>query len=202
MANASSKDMPRGTRDSSASAPMPLRPLDFWERADKVNLVVLSFGWQGKCSIVRMHLPMDHDVQRLHDATRGLMRDVKHSRNWRCEFCGDFSRETQVQTVTRASVNPPRVIMSMHHICDHDKDACFKQMEKIHQEVQRLEGLPPSPLPRPPRKPLPPTKAYNPPKTPRRTDWTYPRAGSCAGCQTDSSLLGVLQACEKCHLTR
>lgn len=72
---------------------------------------------------------MDRDIQRLHDATRGLIRDIKHSRFWKCEFCCTWppgihppanrllilfrtarpSRETQVQTSTWVRVDPPRM---------------------------------------------------------------------------------------------
>ncbi|KAI0353879.1 hypothetical protein OH77DRAFT_1457388 [Trametes cingulata] len=166
------------------SGPVPLKD---WERADKVNLEVFSYGWEGKRAIVRMHLPMDRDMQRLHDATRNLIRCVKHSRNWRCEFCGRLSRETQVQTATWVRVDPPRMAMYIHHICDHDRARCFAHMEQIHQEMQRLDGRAVTPLPAPPPKP---------------TGEVYPRAGSCAGCQEDESVGPELQRCSGCKLTR
>ena len=50
---------------------------------------VSSFGCrEGRKCKIRFHLPMEHDKQRLHDMTRNLIRDVKHSREWLCEFCG------------------------------------------------------------------------------------------------------------------
>ncbi|KAI0353883.1 hypothetical protein OH77DRAFT_1426710 [Trametes cingulata] len=165
------------------------RPVEMrdWERGDMVNLEILSYGWRGKCATVRMHLPMDRDIQRLHRATRGLIRDVKHSRNWRCEFCGRFSRETQVQTNTWVSIDPPRMLMFMHHICDHDRARCFLAMEHIHIELLQLDGRPPERLPPPPEKPR---------------NMVYPRAGSCVGCQKDGSLPGTLLRCEGCDLSR
>ncbi|OSD05059.1 hypothetical protein PYCCODRAFT_1432803 [Trametes coccinea BRFM310] len=173
---------------TTAEKPRPFVPLEDWQRVDKVNLEVVGYGWHGKCVRVRMHLPMDRNVQRLHNATRELMRDVKHSANWRCQFCGRFSRETQVQTYTWVSIDPaPRMGMYMHHICDHERKKCFKEMEEIHNYMQTVDGLPVTPLPRPPKKPR---------------NELYPRAGSCAGCQKDGSLFVDQQRCSKCNLTR
>ncbi|KAI0641407.1 hypothetical protein C8Q79DRAFT_990719 [Trametes meyenii] len=162
-------------------------PLKDWERADKVNLEVLSYGWNGKRVIVRMHLPMDRDMQRLHAATRNLIRCVKHSAHWRCEFCGRHSRETQVQTATWVRIDPPRMIIYIHHICDHDNPSCFQDMEDVHNAMQRLDGRPEDPLPRPPPKP---------------EGMVCPRAGSCAGCQEDLPFKTQLKRCAGCQLTR
>ncbi|KAL7277097.1 hypothetical protein ACG7TL_008942 [Trametes sanguinea] len=99
-----------------------------------------------------------------------------------------FSRETQVQTYTWVSIDPaPRMGMYMHHICDHERKKCFKEMEEIHNYMQTVDRLPVTPLPRPPKKPR---------------NELYPRAGSCAGCQKDGSLFVDQQRCSKCNLTR
>ena len=38
--------------------------------------------------MVRFHLPKDRDPERIQTALRYVGRDVKHSKNWTCEFCG------------------------------------------------------------------------------------------------------------------
>ncbi|EIW54763.1 uncharacterized protein TRAVEDRAFT_172379 [Trametes versicolor FP-101664 SS1] len=166
------------------TGPVALRD---WERADKVNLEVVTYGWEGRRALVRMHLPMDRDIQRLHDATRGLIRDIKHSRFWKCEFCSRPSRETQVQTSTWVRVDPPRMAIYIHHVCDHDRMSCFKQMEEVHMAMLRLDGRPETPLPRPPRKP---------------EGEVYPLAGACAGCQEDESMDKEMRRCGGCKVTR
>ncbi|KAH9848743.1 hypothetical protein C2E23DRAFT_871044 [Lenzites betulinus] len=162
-------------------------PLRDWERADKVNLEVLTYGWEGKMATVRMHLPMDRDMQRLHDATRNLIRDVKHSRFWKCEFCGRPAREAQVQTATWVRVTPPRMAMYIHHICDHDRKSCFDAVENVYKTMQRLDGRPETSLPRPPKKPA---------------GEVHPLSGSCAGCEKDESMDKTMRRCSGCKLTR
>ncbi|KAI0821826.1 hypothetical protein BC628DRAFT_1328573 [Trametes gibbosa] len=162
-------------------------PLKDWERADKVNLEVLTYGWEGKMATIRLHLPMDRDMQRLHDATRNLIRDVKHSRFWKCEFCGRPARETQVQTATWVRVTPPRMAMYIHHICDHDRRSCFGDMEAVHKAMLRLDDRPETPLPRPPRK---------------NAGEAFPLSGSCAGCEEDESMDKTMRRCGGCKLTR
>ncbi|TFK85233.1 hypothetical protein K466DRAFT_198348 [Polyporus arcularius HHB13444] len=172
--------IPAGTRKTSA-------PLQEGEREDKVNLEVVSYGWDDKRCIVRFHLPMERDKQRLHDMTRDLIRDTKHSRNWQCEFCGDEARETQVMTLTWTHLSPPRMVIYIHHVCDHDRPRCFAGVEEHHQMINMLNGLPQTPLRKPPRKPR---------------GEKYPLAGSCAGCQKDATAEMELQRCSRCKLTR
>lgn len=38
--------------------------------------------------MVRFHLPKDRDTGRMQLALLFMGRDVKHSKNWLCEFCG------------------------------------------------------------------------------------------------------------------
>ncbi|KAL1948727.1 hypothetical protein VTO73DRAFT_10533 [Trametes versicolor] len=166
----------------------PRPPLKYWERTDMVNLEVLIYGWHDTGALIRMHLPlMDRDPDRLHAATRGLIRDVKHSRNWRCEFCGRFSRESQVQTSTGLRADPPRMVMFIHNICDHDRKTCFRKLKAVYRYCARIDRRPPLPLP---------------PPAPKPRNMVYPRAGSCVGCQKDSTLLGEQQRCERCNLSR
>lgn len=40
--------------------------------------------------MVRFHLPKDRDPERIQTALRYVGQDVKHSKNWTCEFCGAF----------------------------------------------------------------------------------------------------------------
>ncbi|RPD60273.1 hypothetical protein L226DRAFT_555144 [Lentinus tigrinus ALCF2SS1-7] len=162
-------------------------PLQEWEREDKVNLEVVTYGWEGTKCTIRFYLPMERDKQRLHDMTRNLIRDVKHSRDWMCEFCGRIARETQVMTLTWTHLSPPRMAIFIHHICNHDRQECFAELEEHHYAIKMLNNLPQTPLPRPRRK---------------RPGDRHPRASSCAGCQKDATSSMELQRCSRCKLTR
>ena len=39
--------------------------------------------------MVRFHLPKDRDTERIQLAMMFMCRDVKHCKNWMCEFCGE-----------------------------------------------------------------------------------------------------------------
>ena len=43
---------------------------------------------QEKRVMVRVHLPKDRDTARIQRALLALGRDVKHSKDWTCEYCG------------------------------------------------------------------------------------------------------------------
>ncbi len=38
--------------------------------------------------MVRLHLPADRDQDRIQLAVMLMLRDIKHSKKWLCEFCG------------------------------------------------------------------------------------------------------------------
>lgn len=78
---------------------------------------------------------------------------------------------------------PPQI----HNICDHDRKTCFRKLKAVYRYCARIDRRPPLPLP---------------PPVPKPRNMVYPRAGSCVGCQKDSTLLGEQQRCERCNLSR
>ncbi len=82
--------------------------------------------------IVRFHLPKDRDVGRIQLAITFMCRDVKHSKNWMCEYCGmcrkisidacvavipqyrisgASARETHIVTNSWHHLEPPKLVV-------------------------------------------------------------------------------------------
>ncbi|KAI0807509.1 hypothetical protein C8Q74DRAFT_1227877 [Fomes fomentarius] len=164
-------------------------PLKDWERADKLNIELVGYGWQERRVMVRFHLPKDRDTGRMQLALLFMGRDVKHSKNWLCEFCGAPSRETHVQTLSWQHLDPPRLIVYIHYVCDFDQPHVINGLRASHDLLNSVNGqLGPFPTSFPSRQP----------------NAIYPLAGSCACCERDETVnLGTaLKKCSGCKLTR
>ncbi|KAF7377834.1 MYND-type domain-containing protein [Mycena sanguinolenta] len=113
-----------------------------------------------------------------------LALDMKHNRNWRCEFCKNRARETYWMNAPWMHLNPPRVVSYVHHVCDAGAGPCAERLRQINAEVARQTGLPPAAN-------LPPT------------DQVFPLSASCAVChnETEKSRKNLKQ-CSRCELTR
>ena len=48
-----------------------------------------AYDRQERRVMVRFHLPKDRDTERIQLAMMFMCRDVKHCKNWMCEFCGE-----------------------------------------------------------------------------------------------------------------
>ena len=48
-----------------------------------------AYNRQERRVMVRFHLPKDRDTERIQLAMMFMCRDVKHCKNWMCEFCGE-----------------------------------------------------------------------------------------------------------------
>ncbi|KAI0754129.1 hypothetical protein C8Q80DRAFT_347457 [Daedaleopsis nitida] len=161
-------------------------PLRDWERQDRLNVELILYGWEEKRVTVRFHFPIERNQQRLQKTTYDVIRDVKHSRNWQCEFCGDAARETEVMVLSWTHLTPPRLILYVHCICDQERARCFAGLKEQHAMIAMLTpGM--APLRAPP---------------PRPAGVEYPLAGSCAACQKDATAETDMQRCSGCKLTR
>ncbi|KAI0367430.1 hypothetical protein BV20DRAFT_1000672 [Pilatotrama ljubarskyi] len=191
---------------------IPKPPLKNWERADKLNVELVGYGWGEKRVIVRFHLPKDRDTERIQQATALMIRDVKHSKDWTCEWCGAPARESHVQNLSWNHLNPPRLViyvrplplisasrscgtqrhiplLQIHFVCDMDARHVREGVKVTHDYMNMLNFGGMGPLPPFPKRPA---------------GVTYPLAGSCARCERDESATNqdALKRCSKCKLTR
>ncbi|PIL24064.1 hypothetical protein GSI_13815 [Ganoderma sinense ZZ0214-1] len=168
----------------------PNPPLKDWERTDKLNVELIGYGWDERRVMVRFHLPKDRDPERIQTALRYVGRDVKHSKNWTCEFCGKPSRETHVQTMFWHHLDPPRVIVYIHYVCDMDKPHVQAGLTEYHNMMDSVNQGHLGPMP-----------DFPPPKP---SGLVYPLAGSCACCERDATAADTadMKKCSKCKLTR
>ncbi|RDX56694.1 hypothetical protein K466DRAFT_481374 [Polyporus arcularius HHB13444] len=165
-------------------------PLKEWERQDKLNVELVGYGWEEKRVIVRFHLPKDRDVGRIQLAITFMCRDVKHSKNWMCEYCGASARETHIVTNSWHHLEPPKLVVYIHYVCDMDQRHVLDGLRMTHDmhNLANMGRLGPFPTSFPPKQP----------------GVTYPLAGSCACCERDETANdpGNLKKCSQCKLTR
>ncbi|KAI0760687.1 hypothetical protein C8Q74DRAFT_246707 [Fomes fomentarius] len=169
--------------------------LQDWEDETKLNVEVNVYGGNGQHVLVRMHLPKDDDFQNARLALLYMVFDIKHSKPWTCEFCGDPARETQMQFVNYLSISGfvhlpvSRLPAYLHHICDMEKPACQRALREAHSRISETHGGLIGPH-------VPPMAR------PQGTREVYPLSASCATCRTDESSTGNLSRCSACKLTR
>ncbi|KAI0748202.1 hypothetical protein C8Q80DRAFT_724437 [Daedaleopsis nitida] len=168
----------------------PSPPLKEWEKADKLNVELVGYGWQEKRVIVRFHLPPDRDQHRVKLALAFMGFDVKHSKKWLCESCGAPARETHFQTLSWPHLETPRLIAYVHFVCSMDESHVLEGLRESHDMMNlvNMGMLGPFPTSFPDRQP----------------DAVYPLAGSCACCKRDETANQEtgLKKCGKCKLTR
>ncbi|KAJ6460959.1 hypothetical protein C8R45DRAFT_536069 [Mycena sanguinolenta] len=116
-----------------------------------------------------------------------LTVDMKHNRNWRCEFCKNRARETCWMNASWAHLNPPRAVSYVHHICDAGAGPCAETLKQVNAEMARKSGFPPG------------NSLLNLPPG----DKKFPMSASCAVChdETEKSRKSLKQ-CSRCELTR
>ncbi|KAI0721018.1 hypothetical protein C8T65DRAFT_705492 [Cerioporus squamosus] len=157
-------------------------PLKDWERQGKLNVELIGYGWEEKQVIVRLHLSKD--------PLTFMGRDVKHSKNWMCEFCGAPARETHIMVNSWHQLEPPKLIVYIHYVCDMDQRHVLDGLRMTHNmlNVAAMGRLGPFPTTFPPK----------------QLGVTYLLAGSCACCQRDETTNdpGSLKKCSQCKLTR
>ncbi|KAI8974834.1 hypothetical protein BD414DRAFT_497654 [Trametes punicea] len=166
-------------------------PLKEWERADKLNVELVGYGYGGKRVILRFHLPKDGNVGRGQLSPSFMTRDVKHAKKWTCEFCGAPARQTHVQNLSWDHLDPPRHVIYCHFVCDMDKEHVRKGLAATHNLLNMLNTGRMGPMP-----PLD-TFGKRPPGV------SYPLGGSCACCERDDTAnKDSPKRCSKCKLTR
>ncbi|EJD52554.1 hypothetical protein AURDEDRAFT_111214, partial [Auricularia subglabra TFB-10046 SS5] len=120
---------------------------------------------------------------------QSVSADVKHSRNWRCEFCRVFARETVWSMTSWLHLNPPKMNTYVHHLCDSGAGPCAEMFAKHSDEVARLMGQ--SHVSRPAWGAL------------GRATVKYPMSTSCAMCHDETeSVRKNLKQCSRCKFTR
>jgi len=112
--------------------------------------------------------------------------DLKHTREWHCEFCTKPARETVWMNASWVHLSPPRSTSYVHNVCDAGTGPCAEQLRQVDVHMALMSGFPPSGPPRPRATP----------------GETFPLSSSCATChnETEESLQS-LQRCSVCHLT-
>ncbi|KAI0628641.1 hypothetical protein C8Q77DRAFT_360454 [Trametes polyzona] len=175
-------------------AAQPLSPpLKEWERADKLNIELIGYGWEEKRVMVRFHLPKDRDFDRIQLAVALIGRDIKHSKNWLCEFCGAPARETHFQNLSWHHLDPPRLIIYIHFVCDMEEQHVRAGLTASHEMLNLGNGGRMGPMPS--------FESFG--KRPEGV--THPLAGSCACCERDETAAGGdagLMRCSACRMTR
>ncbi|KAJ7170998.1 hypothetical protein C8R46DRAFT_1087429 [Mycena filopes] len=112
-------------------------------------------------------------------------RDMKHTRNWRCEFCKKHARETVWMNASWMHLTPPRMVCYVHNICDAGAGPCYEELRASEAYVARMNGVPPSGPPLP------------------KTQKNYPMSSSCLVCNNEASeSRKSLKQCARCELTR
>ncbi|KAJ7693982.1 hypothetical protein B0H16DRAFT_1351964 [Mycena metata] len=112
-------------------------------------------------------------------------RDMKHTRNWRCEFCKKHTRETVWMNSSWIHLTPPKINSYVHSIRDADKGPCYEQLRGFEAQVALMTGFPPSGPPLP------------------KTQKSYPMSASCIVCNNEASESRKnLKQCGRCELTR
>ncbi|KAI0073818.1 hypothetical protein K474DRAFT_1666174 [Panus rudis PR-1116 ss-1] len=116
-----------------------------------------------------------------------LAPDVKHTQKWLCMFCDKPARETDYQMASWMHLNPPKLNVYVHHLCDADHGTCAANLKGVHMMTAISAGQLP-PLPSPPGPKLP--------------EDTFPRAASCGYCKREETANANLSRCSKCKLIR
>ncbi|KAJ7025593.1 hypothetical protein C8F04DRAFT_1128054 [Mycena alexandri] len=119
---------------------------------------------------------------------KNIRTDMKHSRNWRCEFCTKSARETVWMNASWMHLPEPRANSYVHHVCDAAIGPCADKLRAVDAEMARMSGLPPTGS-------LPPV--------PKPKGTKFPMSSSCAVCNNETSeSRKSLKQCAKCQLTR
>ncbi|KAF7304274.1 MYND-type domain-containing protein [Mycena chlorophos] len=146
---------------------------------------------QRRCEIeLRVDIPPDAKTNGQKDVwlqgfIETISRDLKHNRNWRCEFCKERAR----MTIQNKSIwwRHNYVLIYVHHLCDVDTPACGNAVRAIDAELARMNNRTPSFPARPPIEP----------------GYDFPMSASCAECHDENpKSRKTLKQCSRCGLTR
>ncbi|KAF5365319.1 hypothetical protein D9758_005436 [Tetrapyrgos nigripes] len=122
---------------------------------------------------------------------KSIGTDVKHSRNWRCEFCSEHARETIWMNASWLHLQPPRQNAYVHNVCNSFEGPCADYLEQVNKDMAVLTGMPGQSKggTRNSRRPPPGS--------------VYPMSATCIVCNNEElSSRKHLKQCTQCKVTR
>ncbi|KAJ7148707.1 hypothetical protein C8R43DRAFT_515047 [Mycena crocata] len=114
-------------------------------------------------------------------------KDMKHNRNWRCEFCKKHARETVWMMCSWMHLEQPKVNCYVHSVCNAASGPCAEEIRDANEQMSRMTGFPATNLPR---------------EVKKKGQPEYPMSASCAVCHNDAEESRKSLQCAKCELTR
>ncbi|KIY63297.1 hypothetical protein CYLTODRAFT_360210 [Cylindrobasidium torrendii FP15055 ss-10] len=133
---------------------------------------------------------MDAKNKWMHDFLMSIGPDAKHSRNWRCEFCRKFARETVWQMASWLHLPQPMFTAYVHNMCDAKVGDCADALEEVDNMMAAQQGAPKSNV----RRRMADRSADDP---------QYPMSATCAVCNNeDVASRKNLMQCGKCKVVR
>ncbi|KAI0066238.1 hypothetical protein BV25DRAFT_1797413 [Artomyces pyxidatus] len=118
---------------------------------------------------------------------RRIHPDVKHSQRWHCEFCDKLALETSCNFASWSHLNPPKVNVYFHGVCNSIRGPCYRMLKKMNKELNAQTGMVAN-------KPSKADLAAGP-------SGPFPAAASCAQCHTVTGL-DNMKKCSGCQITR
>ncbi|KAJ7653202.1 hypothetical protein DFH06DRAFT_1204952 [Mycena polygramma] len=135
-------------------------------------------------------MSMDQRKQWIEGFWQRIRPDMKHNRNWQCEFCEKPARETVWMWASWMKISPPRLKCYIHNICNAARGPCSEQLDELNSEMGRITGCPLNGLAREAKSLI-------------NGQQKFPLSSSCAVCHNEmKESRKNLKQCSKCELTR
>ncbi|KAI0367439.1 hypothetical protein BV20DRAFT_1037768 [Pilatotrama ljubarskyi] len=119
-------------------AGLPPPPLKDWERPDKLNVELIGHGRQQKRVIVRLHLPKGRDRGPIQLTAALIIRDMKHSKGWKCECTGSLKRLAPHRP--QSMLSQPMFDLQLHFVCDMDERHVREGIKEVHDYMNMGPG--------------------------------------------------------------
>lgn len=114
--------------------------------------------------------------------------DLKHSQQWRCEFCDKLARESLVQNCSWLNLDPPKLNIYVHLVCNTVEGPCAARLREIGGQFAAQVGGPPNPYANMPNR--------------FASHHLFPAAASCLNCAAEETIGMELKRCAACKLVR
>ncbi|EIW54746.1 uncharacterized protein TRAVEDRAFT_50887 [Trametes versicolor FP-101664 SS1] len=144
--------------------------LEGWERADKLNVRLTGYGWAKTRMAAHFYFPEDFNLDHIDTMLRAFTRDIKYTKDWGCESCGDPAQEVVFEYIADSPSGLKLVVASAHFMCSKDQQrAVHKGVSRVHDTMDYLglEGA----------------GAPYPSMAKRPAGVVYALARGCAGCR-------------------
>ncbi|KAJ7696932.1 hypothetical protein B0H17DRAFT_1052488 [Mycena rosella] len=170
-----------------------------------LKVTIWMHGRNERRSEITIRIPMPPGVGEstpgMHEWTARFMLDIaddlKHTRGFRCEGCGEPSRETFWNVIHWTPVPEPAMVVWSFALCAASSP-CMQLMRARDVRVMVLQQPPPHFM-SPPPAPL----LLNAPLELRPKGFVGALSGSCAGCREDETAGATeMNKCAACGLTR